>query len=359
MSMKFTDFEEEIDGPEASEVKAYEFDENHFAADTMKQFAIDVARKQTEPTSKRYFRGMKTYVAWLDIELGKTDPLDVTEDVIGDYLMWLVNTAWSRNARKSKFAAIQRFYRWARDEGPLNEHLAEDRSIKDYRLDPGALEESRKETEEDDDYKWVQRRKIVQLWRRENIPSPRLRNELLFKLLWYTGCRCGAIAEARIGEDSLDRENARLKVPNLKKGGEQADYRWVDYPRERIEPLLADWLDGGRRDAIGPHGEESDFLFLTHMKPKMRPTHISRLVKKAAFNADVQEVAGYDVNGNPRWLITGHTVRHSAATYWANETDVSLHHISTQLGHSKIETTMKYVHDDRGARKRAFEQAWG
>ena len=358
--------DDDIDGPERDEVKEYEFKEDHPAADVLKEFGVDVAQKQTERSSKRYFRGMKTMVAWLDVEHDKQNPLEVTEDEIGDYLKWMVNTEWSRNARQSKFTSVKRFYRWAKSDGPLNENLAEDREIEEYTLGEGALEESRQSTDEDDDYKWVTRNKIVQLWHPDNIPSPRTRNELMFKLLWHTGTRTGELAEAKIesndspGDDPthLDRENGRLKVPNLKRGGNQSDYRWVYYPRDRIEPLMTEWLDRGKRDALGPYGDESEYLFLTHQSDQMRPSHISRLVKEAAFNAGIQEVDAYDVNGNARWMITGHTVRHSAATYWANETGLSLHHIRKQLGHSKLDTTMKYVHDDPQARMREFNQVW-
>lgn len=59
-----------------------------------------------------------------------------------------------------------------------------------------------------------------------------------------------------------------------------------------------------------------------------------------------------------RWKVTGHPLRHSAATWYANETDLDIHQLKRQLGHSKLETTMKYVHAHEQSRKRALQQAW-
>lgn len=375
MPLDFDDLTE-VDGPTEAEVRDYrlttheEADEEsdvHPAAATLKDFATDVAAKQSADSAERYYRGVKALVAFLDLERGIGDPVEVEEADVHDYLKWIANTKWSRNTRQSRFTACQRFYRWAAEDGPHDANRAVDASIDDYTLEAGALEESRRETAEDDSYKWITREEVRRLWQPEHIESPRSRNELLLKLMWYTTCRTAALAGARLGDD-LDREEGRLRVRNLKPGDNQSDYRWVYYPRKRIEPLLQEWLDGGRRDALGPYGKESDYLFLTRQKPKMRPSHISRIVKECAFNVnekanspeeELQEVSGYDVHGNARWLVTGHTVRHSAATWYANECpSVDIHFLKQQMGHSKLETTMRYVHEDEQARKRAFQRAW-
>lgn len=114
----------------------------------------------------------------------------------------------------------------------------------------------------------------------------------------------------------------------------------------------------GRR-AASAYASESDRLFVTSHTSSMRPNYILRQVKEAAFDAGVQEVTGYDVEGKPRWKVTGHCIRHSAATWHANETDLDVHQLKHQLGHSKLETTMKYVHNHEQSRKRALQRAWG
>lgn len=99
----------------------------------------------------------------------------------------------------------------------------------------------------------------------------------------------------------------------------------------------------------------------------MRASHISRKLKEAAFNVNenadreedkIQEVSGYDVNGNPRWKITGKTIRHSALTWMVNRGGADPVHAKAQAGHSKLETTMRYVHEDEQRRAEVLNQAW-
>lgn len=255
------------------------------------------------------------------------------------------------------------------NEGPLDEHLAESIELDEYTpLDPGWLEQSRGDT---NDYKWIPREDVVKLWQPENIPSPRLRPELLFKLMWFTSCRCATLANAEIYPDNPDRglncEKGYIRVKTLKRGDSQDSHRKVYYPKDRIEPLLQQWLDQSERRASSPYATESSHLFVTRQKKRIRPSYISRLVKRAAFNVNenadspeekVQEVTGYDVHGNPQWLVTGHTIRHSSLTHLANHTDMDLHMVKKQAGHAKYETTLKYVHDEPDARRRAVNEAW-
>jgi integrase/recombinase XerD len=92
---------------------------------------------------------------------------------------------------------------------------------------------------------------------------------------------------------------------------------------------------------------------------RLRASFLSKKVKKAAKNAGINEVSGQDVRGQDRWKVTAHTIRHSSITYYANETDVPIHMVKRQAGHSKLDTTLSYVHDDDEAFKREFNKAWG
>lgn len=376
MRLNSETYTEEVTGPALDEVRDYEIvtiaaaeeyadRDPHPSAETIREFGVEVASKQSGLSSERYIRGLKPLIAWLDLQKGIKDPLDASKRDVKQYIQWMTKTQWSKNSRKTRFTALQRFYGWAESEGHA-ENLTEDETITDYTLESGSLGDSRGETDTDvDSHKWIPREEVVQLWSENNITSPRARDELILKLMWYTTCRPRAVAEMRIEpEDSpgseptwLDRERGRIKVPNLKAGDNQADYRWVYYPRDRIEPLMQQWVDD-RRSTLGPYAGESKYLFLTHQAPQMRPGHISRKVKQAGFNAKLQEVTGYDARGLQRWKITGKTIRHSAITYLANETDIPLHFIQQQAGHSQIDTTMQYIHRDEESRRRALNAAW-
>lgn len=381
--MKF-DTGNQTTGPSVSEVQDYtivtrdmvekesEYTEAdlHPADEELREFVRDVSAKRTAKTAERFYRGIKPMVCWLDIERNTPRPINASRSDVGDYLNWLANTRWSRNTRKSRFAACQRFYRFAHDEGWTDENLARGRSLEDYKLEAGDLEDSRGGFGRDE-HKWIPRDDVVKLWQPENVTSPASRDSLIFKLMWYTTCRPEAITTMRYEPENSpgseptwhDPEEGWFRVRNLKRGDDEDDYRKVYYPT-RLNSAINEWMH--RRDALGPYGD-SEYLFITHQQGEMRASHISRKVKEAAFNVNenvdreedkIQEVSGYDVNGNPRWKITGKTIRHSALTWMVNRGGVDPVHAKAQAGHSKLETTMRYVHEDEQRRAEVLNQAW-
>jgi len=331
-------------------------DENE---ELLEDFAFEVYQQQSEISAERYLSAVNRYVCWLELMEERADrkeypysPLDADEGDVYDYFSWLSNTDWSRNTRKSYFTAVQRFYNWVEQTG-RGDDVTSPHSIEDFSLEAGELAESRGETGEEE--KYLTREEVRQLWQPEYLSSPQTRNELALKLLWYTTIRCKALTEIKI--ENIDREEGRIIIPNLKPGGNEAPFREVVYPTERIEPLLDEWI-GRKRMTIGPYHEDSEYLFLTHQNPKMRPSHVSRIIKDSAKEAGLNEVQATDARGKKRWKVTGHILRHSAITYYANQTDVPIHFVQRQAGHSKIETTLDYVHDDEEAFRREIQSVW-
>lgn len=372
--MKF-DSGEKIEGPSVNEVQEYtivtrdmmnaekEYTEAniHPANEELKAFVTDISAKRTAKTAERFYRGIVPLVCWLDTVVNTPRPINASRRDVGDYLNWLANTRWSRNTRKSRFAACQRFYKFAHEEGWTEENLARGRSLEDYKLEAGDLEESRGGFGRDE-YKWIPREDVVKLWQEDNVTSPASRDSLIFKLMWYTACRPEAITSIRYepknspGEDPTwhDYEESWFRIRNLKRGDDEEDYRKVYYPT-RLNSSIDEWMN--RRDTFGPY-DDSEYMFLTHQKGQMRASYISRKIKEAARSAGIQEISGYDVNGDPRWKVTGKTIRHSALTWMVNRGGVDPIHAKEQAGHSKLETTMQYVHEDEDRRREVLNQAW-
>jgi len=342
---------------ELNESDVVDYDLNDENKDLLEDFAFEVYQQQSKISAERYLSGVERYVAWLELMATESDReypsdlLEADEGDVYDYFGWLSNSDWAINTRKSYFTAVQRLYRWAEQTG-RGDNITEPHSIDDFTFEAGELAESKGETGESD--KYLSRSEVQQLWHPDNIPSPRVRNELAFKLLWYTTMRTRALAEVKL--ENIDREDGRIVIPNLKPGNNEPPFREVVYPVERVEPLMQEWIDR-KRGVLGPYSD-SEYLLLTHQSPEMRPSHISRLVKDAARNAGINEIEGKDMGGKKRWKITGHTIRHSAITYYANQTDVPIHFIQRQAGHSKIETTLDYVHDDEEAFRREIQSVW-
>nr|WP_281172087.1 tyrosine-type recombinase/integrase [Haloplanus natans] len=121
---------------------------------------------------------------------------------------------------------------------------------------------------------------------------------------------------------------------------------------ENLDYLTCEWVEK-QRQSYAP-AADSDYLFLTQQKPKMRPSYISRIVKEQAKEAGVNEPITEDANGNTRWLVTANTFRHSMASHSANGTQpadpngdgIPVHMLAKVLGHRKLDTTMKYVSTD-------------
>jgi integrase/recombinase XerD len=334
----------------------------------LEDFAFKIYQQQTGVSSEKYVSGVDRYFTWLELmaEHAKRNypkyPLEADEGDVYDYFSWLSNTEWGINTKKSYFAAVQRFYKWV-DQSGKGENITDSHSIDDFTLDPGALERERQRTASGDDRFWLPAEDVEKLWMPENLPSPRTMWELAFKLMWYTTARSKAICEIKI--DNIDREEGMIVIPNLKPGDDEPAFREVLYPVERIEPLLTDWLDRRGRKSLGEHVRESEYLFPSLERPRkpdkeirLRPSFLSKKVKEAAKNAGVNGVTGKDVRGQKQWKVTAHTIRHSAITYLANETDIPIHMVKKQAGHSKLDTTLSYIHDDEAAFKREFRQAW-
>lgn len=195
----------------------------------------------------------------------------------------------------------------------------------------------------------------------EHPGRPRLRNELILRLSYQTGVRTQELSNVRIEED-INREERSIRINSLKVPDDSDVARRTVYWQENTDILMWEWLDGGRRDAIY-HGDEEDegYLLRTRQSQQMRPSHISRIVKESAQRAGVNEVLYEDAAGKNRWLVTGHTLRHSFITYAANGDGVEgddgmpLHFLREIAGHHKLDTTMGYISSDDDARKSAFE----
>lgn len=179
----------------------------------------------------------------------------------------------------------------------------------------------------------------------EHSGTPRARNQLVNRLLWQTGLRTVELANIKL--DDVDTEERSIRVRTAKTDiGDDNDFRTVYY-QENLEYPMWEWMEGGERESIYS-GDKADpeYLLQTQQKRQMRPAYISRIVKDSAKRAGINEVLYVDAAGKNRWLVTGHTLRHSYASYCANEAEMPLHTLKRLMGHKSMDTTLQYVTDD-------------
>lgn len=325
---------------------------NEFAdrnAELLSRFERSMYQTRPDGSAQTWTSAAVTYTRWL--QKMREHPIDEASKVdVDDYYEYVAGQYESGATAGGKFDGVQQLYHWMSRKEVIEENFVNDLIREDYGISNGPTRQARALRQEED-YIAIPRDEVEQLWKEENLPSPRVRNELIIKLLWYTGMRCSELVRIRIND--IDRDDYKIEIADKK----TTDFRPVWYP-ERLELLLAEWLDHGARNVIGPHGDSSNYLLLTHQSPQMRPSHVSRIVKEAAQNAGINEVLYVDEGGKRRWKVTGHTLRHSMASYHANELDTKIHHLKEILGHEDLETTLKYVKDDETAIRRAMQDPW-
>jgi integrase/recombinase XerD len=301
-------------------------------------------------------RGVRAWLHWCERE--RVDPLQVSDGDIHSYITDL-NTEYADTTIASRVSSVTVFYDWAISEPDVDtvvdENPTADLNLKDrFGVDsqtPQYIKVLRRKGQKN--VKALPKERVESLFPHAGRPS--VRNELLVRLLWQTALRCDEVS--RIKLDNIDWDNRQIRVRSSKLNPDDHPdlyHRYV-YWEPDLDLLMKEWVEGERKE-LGPYHNESEYLFLTDQSPQMRPSHISRIVKEAAFEAGEQEPMGKDGNGHTRWLITGHRIRHSAISHWANETDIDIHLIRKVAGHAQLDTTMDYVTTDWETVRKSFHE---
>lgn len=254
----------------------------------------------------------------------------------------------------SLLSTVSVFYVWACRRGYCETNPAEDVSLDDTdynQIDPQTSQKVKilqKRGETDDAIVAISPEKIQTLF--EHPGTPAKRNELILRLLYQTGVR--SVELSNISISNIDFGKRKIRITSAKaSSGDENHIRYVFY-HENLDYLMREWVKN-QRPSYSP-AENSEYLFLTQQKPKMRPSYISRIVKRRAKAAGINEPISEDAAGNTRWLVTAHTLRHSMASHAANgshpadqsDNGIPVHMLAKILGHRNLDTTMKYVSTD-------------
>lgn len=145
-----------------------------------------------------------------------------------------------------------------------------------------------------------------------------IRDRALFTLLAYSGLRVGELVEVR--REDLDFQEKRLMVRNGK-GGKDAEIPVAD----RALNAVSNYLRSGLRD------DESPYLFPSPDGGSLSTNRVRVLCRRYADEADIEKD------------VSPHMFRHALATNLLAQ-GCPMPFVQRQLRHSKIETTMKYLH---------------
>ncbi|MFC6757409.1 MULTISPECIES: tyrosine-type recombinase/integrase [Haloarcula] len=306
----------------------------------------EASKTGSATTGKRYAHDVKKWADWLentDKTVYDADYYDLTAR-----LTEMKREGYAVSTLKSYVAAVSKFYQDLAkmgdspnfelpEEAPENPYDRFDDDDRKRFLKDGSSDE---ESLSEEKVHYLTPTEIEELV--EHAPAPKLRNQLLLRLLFDTGCRRGELANIRIEGDSrddwfLDRDDHSIRIGAFK----SSDTRTVTYTPEYIDRYLDLWLDSGYRDAV-PNSDESPFLFPTHERDRISGKRINVIVKEAAESAGLQRTTGNYVDGRTQHKIGAHTLRHSHAVQ-AIKSGIDVRRLMASLGHSDLDVTLTYL----------------
>lgn len=197
-----------------------------------------------------------------------------------------------------------------------------------------------------DQYPYIEPEKVQKLV--NNVPAPKIKNELIIKLLFNCGFRREELAQTKL--EHIDRDEKSIYIPPMK----SQEGRTVAYNYNYLGFQLDQWLDYGNRDSEY-YASESDYLFPTQQNKHIPGDSINKMVKQAAKNAGIQEVLTEYSDGRKQHKITPHTLRHSYAMN-AIESGISVKTLQTLMGHEELDTTLIYLQQSKQAALEASRQ---
>ena len=320
----------------------------------LNQFEKRRGRNSSQSTVDIYSRQIQNWKQWLtesrDKGLWEVEPMDLRVRIES-----MSDIGKAPSTITKQVSAVSKFYqdcmkmaeRFDMPDVPQNPYEGLDSEDKQLLRGDTKKKEAMKNGD-GDEYPYLEPEKISQLV--ENVPSPRLRNELIIKLLYNCGFRRGELAKTKI--EHIDREDRSIYIPPRK----SPDWRNVAYDEDYLGFQLDQWLDYGGRDSM-TYADDSDYLFPTNSGEHISGVAMNRMVRKAAKSAGLQEVIGEYVDGREIHKVTAHTLRHSYAMRAINS-GIDIKTLQTLLGHEELDTTLIYLDqakDEAKENSRAFQ----
>ena len=299
--------------------------------------------KKAESTANTYAYTAEKWSDWLanpgmkdyDVNRRERDAKTIYDATTGDLRIFLrqqLQAGMAGGTVRNRRWAIASFYKELKEiasEGydlPDFENPSEDLDTSDWQ----PLNGESKKAEELKEVYYLKPEEIGLL--AENAPNPKLRNELIIRLLYQTGLRRGEMAETRLTD--VDTDGRSINVHATK-----THLNRTVYYQPSLETLMSRWINV-KRKALATAG--SEYLFPTYKTEQMAPKQVGRTVKKAADNAGLQQQVYTNAAGHEKMKVTAHVLRHSFAVQ-SLKNGMDTRTLQKLMGHAKIETTERYL----------------
>lgn len=319
-----------------------------------------VTHTDSETTVTRRKAGAKAWLSWC--EENGIDPLQAGENTVRRFITDMVTEEYAETTISSRFASVSKFYHWIltgenAGEVSIEDNPCADISLpKDYSISNSAEYVNIVHQDGRQDIIAPSHASLKPLF--DDVPgdSPftRKRNELICRLFWQTAVRSDELSRFKIGNIDFDEREIEIRSAKLNREDHPDLYHRKVFYEPHIDYLLQEYLD--HRDAKDTNN--NPHLLIGDKGDQLDPAYLSRIVKKSAHNANIQEPLVMDEDGSvQQWLYTGHRLRHARITHLCNKTNMDLNFIRMFSGHAQIETTLKYVKADWTECRDAFRNA--
>ena len=279
---------------------------------------------RAENTVKSHRSNLKAFSEFLDEH--NIDPLELTWIDFKDFLEAQVNEGYSNHTVRNRYTSVHMLYSRLEKRAVIDENPADKVKIGNIVDTTNKRKEQRGE-----ERVWLSKEEIQKLT--ESAPQPVIRNRLIIQMMYYTACRRSEVANIKL--EDLDFDERKFIVHSPKKG-ETITGRW----HPDLDTLLEEWIEVHRSSYVT---HDSNYLFITQKSDQVAPNHISRIVRKAAERAGIQEVLYEDMQGNERKRITSHALRHSYAVHFLRPPNPgSFEELREILAHEDVTTTQIY-----------------
>ncbi len=258
-------------------------------------------------TLAAYGRDLGSYTSYLDAQFKLTNPEEISQTHIIDYLTFLRENAVSARSRARAMSAIRGFHRFLMKEKLVS-------------ADPTALIEAPKIYQPLP--KLLSQREVDALLAAPKGASPaQQRDRAMLEVLYATGMRVSELV-------SLKLSDIKAEVGCLTAMGKGSKQRLIPLGEVALEFLL-DYLRDGR--LILKKDNSTDSVFLNHRGKTISRQGLWKNLRAHALKAGITKP------------VYPHVLRHSFATHLL-ENGADLRSVQTMLGHADISTTQIYTH---------------
>lgn len=293
--------------------------------ESMEEFLRSYRRGRAESTvrnARSNLRHFSTFLEERDVAVE-----GVSSDLLEEFFHEMDREEYSNHTIRNRYLTVRQLldHHGIEEEGenPANQ----------FKISKYASRKNKREEEALQKRVWLTREEINDVV--EAAPQPVTRNRCLILFMYYTACRRSEVSDMKLQNMDFDQRKAKV---NSQKTGKTITVRWQPH----LDPLLEKWVTKDR-GAYAP-ASDSPYLFITQKAKQLAPGHITRIVRKAAENAGIQEVLYEDNAGNKRRKVTSHALRHSFAVHWLQPPNKgSLEELKEILAHEDVQTTQVYT----------------